>query len=151
MTDIAHPIPQIKPNLRASLASVWKARNLSQRSLDLLVRGVEYAAATLFIYGMCAGALLYFLPFYTPGFPAGLLVGGIVFLASVYILIFGIATLRSFDNASILYRLDLIGADVERLEHNTSQDFIEQFNQNVEELQDRLERINKDCPFTDPD
>jgi hypothetical protein len=134
-----------------NLASIWKDRKLSQRSLDLLVQGIEYFFATLFIFSIYAGSLLYILPLYLIGFPEKLLVGGIVFLAFVYILIYGIMACRSFESSSLSYRLDLMAADIERLEHNTSSFSVEELVQSVEGLTDRLEQTNKDCPFTDPD
>lgn len=148
MTDIAHPIPQIKPNLRASLASVWKARKLSQRSWDVLVQTAQLFAATLFIYSLYAAALLYVLPLYLPGFPAPLLVGGIVFMAFVYIVTFGIALCHSFDTSSLSFHLDLISLDVKRLEQNLSAGSIEKFIQTGEELEERLHSIERACPFS---
>jgi hypothetical protein len=141
----------LKTNLRTSLASIWKTRRLSARSLDLFIQGIEYFFATLFIFSIYAGSLLYILPIYLIGFPEQLLVGGIVFLAFVYILIYGIMACRSFEISSLTYRIDLMAADIERLEHNTASSYTEELAQSVDKLTDRLEQTNKDCPFTDPD
>jgi hypothetical protein len=141
----------LKSPLMASLAGAWKARHLSERWLELLVQGIEYFFATLFIFSIYAGSLLYILPLYLIGFPEQLLVGGIVFLAFVYILIFGIMACRSFESSSLSYRIDLMAADIEHLEHNTANSTTEELVQSVDKLTDRLEQTNKDCPFTNPD
>jgi hypothetical protein len=141
----------LKSPLMASLAGAWKARHLSERSLELLVQGVVYFFATLFIFSIYAGSLLYILPLYLIGFPEQLLVGGMVFLAFVYILIYGIMTCRSLESSSLSYRIDLMAADIERIEHNTSSSYTEELVQSVDKLTDCLEQTNKDCPFTDPD
>lgn len=124
-------LSHVLPNLKIRWSTSWKNRQLSRRLADLALQFLGYLIITLLMIGTAAGLTVSILPPYLHAL-------AIQFLALVYLCLLGIVSARSVDTNRILYMLDKLDAEMERIESNTSSPEIYELRKAVEELTDRV-------------
>jgi uncharacterized membrane protein YphA (DoxX/SURF4 family) len=120
-------------NLTNRWKKQWINRDLTPRLGELASEFATRLLASLVIIGAVGAAIIYLLPY-----QGIIVVGGVEFLALVYVLILGIATAHSFDENRVKFILEQIQLDLTHIGGLAGYSHLDDLKLSIDELTVRI-------------
>jgi VIT1/CCC1 family predicted Fe2+/Mn2+ transporter len=125
-------------NLTNRWKKQWINRDLTPRLGELASEFATRLLASLVIIGAVGAAIIYLLPYYLLPYQGIIAVGGVEFLALVYVLILGIATAHSFDENRVKFILEQIQLDLTHIGGLAGYSHLDDLKLSIDELTVRI-------------